>query len=272
MIVKLGIESMKAKYIDYEVDDAVATITLDRPDVLNSFNAGMSEELVEALNSISSDDSIRSIVLTGAGRAFCAGQDLSEVMPDADGVMPDLGPIVEACYNPVIRGIRSLEKPVVAAVNGVAAGAGANMALACDLVVASDKASFIQSFCHVGLIPDSGGTFFLPRIVGLARATELMMLGEKVRADRALSIGMIYKVVEPDELVSEAHGLAQRLAAMPTKGLGLIKRGLNSTFGNTMDQQLDLEIELQNRAGKTDDYREGVTAFIEKRDAKFSGR
>ncbi len=263
---------MKSNFVDFEISEAVATIVLNRPDVLNSFNAEMSSELVEALKRCSNDQSVRAVILTGAGRAFCAGQDLSEVLPDADGIMPSLGPIVEACYNPVIRGIRSLEKPVIAAVNGVAAGAGANMALACDFVIASEKASFIQSFCHVGLIPDSGGTFFLPRIVGLARANELMMLGEKVRAENALEMGMIYKVVSPDDLQGEGLRLAQRLASMPTKGLGLTKRGMNASLGNTLDQQLDLEIELQDEAGRTEDYREGVTAFVEKRDPQFSGQ
>ncbi len=259
------------EFVEFEIKDAVATITLNRPDVLNSFNEGMSAELVQSLSDCGADSSVRSVVLTGAGRAFCAGQDLAQVVPKEGEPMPSLGPIVQRCYNPVIRGIRNLEKPVVAAVNGVAAGAGANMALACDFVIASEKASFIQSFCHVGLIPDSGGTFFLPRIVGLARATELMMLGEKVRAADAKQMNMIYDVVDADTLPDAAMALARRLAAMPTKGLGLIKRGLNASLGNSLDEQLELEIVLQQAAGETHDYNEGVNAFLNKRDPQFTG-
>ncbi|NND72199.1 MAG: 2-(1,2-epoxy-1,2-dihydrophenyl)acetyl-CoA isomerase [Rhodothermales bacterium] len=262
---------MSFQFIDLQIAEAVAIITLNRPDVLNSFNEGMSVELVQALDS-ASDASVRSVVLTGAGRAFCAGQDLSEVVPAPGEEPPPLGPIVERCYNPVIRAIRGLEKPVIAAVNGVAAGAGANMALACDFVIASEKASFIQSFCHVGLIPDSGGTFFLPRIVGLARATELMMLGEKVRADRAYEMGMIYRVAPAEKLLDEATSLAERLASMPTRGLGLTKRGLNASFVNSLDAQLEFEIGLQDEAGRTEDYNEGVNAFLQKRDPTFTGR
>ncbi|MGH6821768.1 MAG: enoyl-CoA hydratase-related protein [Methylocella sp.] len=242
---------------------------MNRPDVLNSFNRQMALELQQVLATIEKDADVRAVLLTGEGRAFCAGQDLSEV---AGSKPPKLGAIVEEYYNPVIRAIRRLEKPVVCAVNGVAAGAGANLALACDIVLASEKASFIQSFCKVGLVPDSGGTFFLPRLVGLPRATAMMMLGEKITARQALEMGMIYQVREEGALDAEAMKLATHLASQPTTGLGLIKRALNSSFANNLDAQLDLEATLQGQAGATSDYQEGVRAFLEKRPPKFTGR
>jgi 2-(1,2-epoxy-1,2-dihydrophenyl)acetyl-CoA isomerase len=243
-------------------------ITLNRPEVLNSLTSDMARMVRDALESAQADRSVRALLITGNGRAFCAGQDLSEVnAPDAK----DLGDIVRTCYNPIIRAIRKIEKPVVCGVNGVAAGAGANLALACDIVIASELASFIQSFSKVGLIPDSGGTFFLPRIVGFPLATALTMLGDKISADRALALGMIYKVVRDDELLRDATALAKQLAEMPTRGLGLTKRGLNASLVNDLDKQLDLEEQLQREAGKTEDYREGIAAFLEKRKPEFFG-
>jgi 2-(1,2-epoxy-1,2-dihydrophenyl)acetyl-CoA isomerase len=250
--------------------DAVAILTLNRPDVLNSFNRPMAQRLQRLLDECAGDGDVRAVVLTGAGRAFCAGQDLAEAMP-AEGQAPEIEDIVESSYNPVIRAIRGIGKPVVAAVNGVAAGAGANVALACDFVMAARGASFIQAFSRIGLIPDSGGTFFLPRLVGLARAAELTMLADKLPAERALDLGMIYRVVEPDSLLPEALALAADLASRPTVALGLIKRALNASFANDLDTQLDLEKKLQGEAGRTNDYREGVKAFLEKRDPEFKG-
>jgi 2-(1,2-epoxy-1,2-dihydrophenyl)acetyl-CoA isomerase len=230
----------------------------------------MATELVAALADIAADSSLRSVLLTGAGRGFCAGQDLAEAVPK-NAPIPDLGDIVRESYNPVIRAIRKLEKPVVCAVNGVAAGAGANLALACDIVLASREASFIQSFAKIGVIPDSGGTFLLPRIVGLHRATVLTMLAERVSADQARDWGMVYEVCEPDKLLERTLAVAQHLATQPTRGLGLIKRGFNRSLGIDLDDQLDFEEELQREAGRTADYAEGVRAFLEKRKPAFVG-
>lgn len=262
---------MGYKFIKFQAKDSIARITLNRPEVLNSFNREMAQEVQKALESVKSDDTIRAVLLTGEGRAFCAGQDLSEVSPAERDTPPDIGEIVRESYNPIIRAIRNLEKPVIAAVNGTAAGAGANIALACDIVIASDKTVFIQSFCHVGLIPDSGGTFFLPRLVGFSRASAMAMLGEKIDAQTALEYGMIYKMVGSENLMDEALKLAERLAAMPTKGLGLIKNAFNKSFTNDLDAQLDYEEELQRQAGRTYDYSEGVKAFLEKRKPQFRG-
>lgn len=246
-------------------------ITLNRPDVLNSFNAPMTRELRAALEGARADKSIRAVLITGAGRAFCAGQDLSDVPASPEGHALDLGTTVRGTYNPVVRTIRKLDIPVICAVNGVAAGAGANLAIACDLVLASEKSSFIQSFAKVGLIPDSGGTFFLPRLIGMARATALMMTGEKISAQRAWEIGMIYRVCPAETLQQDAMQLATELAAMPTRGLGLTKRALNASLCNDLDVQLDLEAALQGEAGKTHDFVEGVKAFLEKRKPDFTG-
>jgi 2-(1,2-epoxy-1,2-dihydrophenyl)acetyl-CoA isomerase len=254
----------------FETADGVAKLTLNRPDVLNSFNRPMARELADALGRVAADPALRAVLLTGAGRGFCAGQDLAEAAPK-DGPMPDLGDIVRDSYNPVIRAIRTLEKPVVCAVNGVAAGAGANLALACDIVFASRDASFIQSFSKIGVIPDSGGTFLLPRIVGLHRATVLTMLAEKVTAEQARDWGMVYQVCDPDALVTAAMATAKQLAMQPTRGLGLIKRGFNRSLGIDLDAQLDFEEELQREAGRTADYAEGVRAFLEKRKPAFKG-
>lgn len=255
----------------FTTDAGVATITLNRPDVLNSLNRPMARALREAIDSVAGDDTLRAVVLTGAGRAFCAGQDLAEAMPK-DGEIPDLGDIVRDSYNPVIRAIRTLEKPVLAAVNGVAAGAGANLAFACDIVFASSTANFIQSFAKIGVIPDSGGTFILPRIVGLHRANVLTMLAEKMPAQQARDWGLVYMVTEPDALLATATGVAKQLATQPTRAFGLIKRGFNKSLGIDLSQQLDYEEEIQREAGKTEDYAEGVRAFLEKRSPAFKGR
>jgi 2-(1,2-epoxy-1,2-dihydrophenyl)acetyl-CoA isomerase len=262
---------MSAQFILSETDQGVTRLTLNRPDVLNSFNRPMAVELREALDAAAQDSTVRAVLLTGTGRAFCAGQDLSEAMPATDGSRLDLGAAVRESYNPIVRAIRQLEKPVICAVNGAAVGAGANLALACDIVFASSEASFVQAFSKIGLVPDSGGTFFLPRLVGLARATAMMMLAEKISAARALEVGMIYHVCEPGALMETALATARTLATMPTRGLWLTKRGLNASFGNDLNTQLGLEEELQRLAGHTKDFTEGVTAFLEKRKPVFLG-
>ena len=259
---------MAHEFIATSTEQGVTTVTLNRPDVLNAFNRRMARELQEALTTAADDASVRAVLLTGAGRGFCAGQDLGEAM----SAKLDLGEIVKTSYNPLVRAIRALEKPVVCAVNGVAAGAGANLALACDVVVAAEDASFIQSFSKVGLVPDTSGTFVLPRLVGMARATAMMFFAEKVSAARALEWGMIYQVVPPTVLAETATTLARQLAAMPTRGLALTKRLLNASAANGLDAQLDLEEECQREAGKTEDYAEGVRAFLEKRKPSYTGR
>jgi 2-(1,2-epoxy-1,2-dihydrophenyl)acetyl-CoA isomerase len=258
--------------IQTDLRDGVLIVTLDRPDVLNSFNGAMADALIAALHGAASDANVRAVLLTGAGRAFCAGQDLAAVLPREGERAPDLGDIVRDQYNPIIRSIRCLEKPVVCAVNGVAAGAGANIAFACDITLASEKATFIQSFANIGLIPDSGGTYILPRIVGLQRAAALTMLCDKLDAATARDWGLIYEVVAPDKLVEVSFGIAKRLAEMPTRGIGLSKRALNAGFSNDFHAQLALEEELQREAGATADYAEGVRAFMEKRKPVFQGR
>ena len=259
-------------HIVVERREGVLLITLNRPEVLNSFNAKMAEDVQRALREAGDDPAVRSVLITGTGRAFCSGQDLGEVLPADGRPSPDLGDIVRKQYNPIIHAIRTLEKPVVCAVNGVAAGAGANLAFACDIVVAAEDAVFIQSFARIGLIPDSGGTFILPRIVGLQRAAALTMLGEKLTAVHAKEWGLVYDVVPHTVLASTSFEIARRLACMPTRGLGLTKRGFNAAFANDLDAQLALEEELQGEAGRTADYAEGVRAFIEKRPARFQGR
>jgi 2-(1,2-epoxy-1,2-dihydrophenyl)acetyl-CoA isomerase len=252
--------------------DGVLTLTLNRPDVLNSLNARMAEELSRALDAAASDASVRAILLTGNGRAFCAGQDLAEVLPTPGAPPVDLGEVVARQYIPIVRGIRTIEKPVVCAVNGVAAGAGANIAFACDLVLAAEDATFVQSFAKIGLIADSGGTFLLPRLIGLQRAAALTMLGDKIDATTAKQWGLIYDVVPRTVLPDTSIDLARRLAAMPTRALGLIKRGFNAGMGNDLDTQLALEAELQRECGLTEDYAEGVRSFVEKRKPRFHGR
>jgi 2-(1,2-epoxy-1,2-dihydrophenyl)acetyl-CoA isomerase len=272
---------MPYQFIIFAVDKGVATITLNRPDVLNSFNMPMAAELQDAHKKAAQDEAIRAVLLTGAGRAFCAGQDLAEAAPgiaatpgEATGgaPAPSIAEIVRKTYNPSVRAIRALEKPVVCAVNGVAAGAGANLALACDIVLAADTASFVQAFAKIGLIPDTGGTFFLPRLVGLARATALAFFGDKVPAADAQAMGLIYRVVEAPRLLEEARGIANRLATQPTRGFGLTKRAFNQSLANDLDAQLEVEAELQGEAGRTADFAEGVRAFLEKRQPSFAGR
>ena len=260
-----------SSFVLQERQGSVLRLTLNRPDVLNAFNLVMARELQGALDEAASERDIRAVLLTGAGRAFCAGQDLASV-PFGDGQpAPDLGNFVRDQYNPIVTRIRALEKPVVCAVNGVAAGAGANLALACDIVLASSAASFIQSFAKIGLIPDSGGTWTLPRLVGNARAAGLMMLGDKLSADDALAWGMIWKVCEPDNLLAEAAALAESLSTQPTRALGLIKRLLNASVANGLDEQLALEEAMQREAGTTADFREGVEAFLARRKPVFRG-
>jgi 2-(1,2-epoxy-1,2-dihydrophenyl)acetyl-CoA isomerase len=263
---------MAFETILFDKTDGVATITLNRPDKLNTFTTEMHGELKTALDDVKQDGSIRVLVLTGAGRAFCAGQDLSDRAVAPGGEAPDLGASLDTLYNPLVRTLRTLEMPVISAVNGAAAGAGANFALAADIVLAARSASFIQAFCKLGLVPDSGGTYTLPRLVGRARAMGLALLGDKLPADRAEEIGLIWKVVDDDDLMTEAMALAKHLATQPTKGLAMIKQAINASLGNDLDTQLDLERDLQRVAGRTADYQEGVNAFLEKRPPKFQGK
>lgn len=249
-------------------NNGVRTLKLNRPTVFNSFNQQMAFALQKELDNAEKDAAVRAIVITGEGKAFCAGQDLAEAM-DPEG--PELQSIVKDHYNPIIERIRAIEKPIVAAVNGVAAGAGANIALACDIVFAKKSAAFIQAFSKIGLIPDSGGTFFLPRLIGMQKATALMMTGDKVSADEAVALNMIYKSVEDESLESEVNAFAEKLAQMPTKGLGLTKRALNQSLTNSLTEQLAVEEELQTIAGQSYDFNEGVNAFLEKRAPVFKG-
>lgn len=250
------------------INNGVCELKLNRPSVFNSFNRKMALDLQAALDECEKDDAVRAIVITGEGKAFCAGQDLAEAM-DPEG--PELQSIVKEHYNPIILKIRSIEKPVVAAVNGVAAGAGANIALACDMTIAKKSASFIQAFSKIGLIPDSGGTYFLPRIVGVQKALALMMTGDKVTAEEAEAMNMIYKAVDDEEFESFVSDFAAKIALMPTRGLGLTKKAVNEGLSNDLKTQLDLEEQLQTEAGATYDFREGVNAFLEKRKPVFKG-
>lgn len=261
---------MSNNSIDIRIENNTAWITLNRPEVFNSFNREMALSLQEHLATCEKNDAVRAIVLTGNGRAFCAGQDLKEV------TSPELNPgfkkILEEHYNPIISQIRSIEKPIIAAVNGVAAGAGANIALACDVVVVSEHASFIQAFSKIGLIPDSGGTFFLPRLIGFQKASALMMLGDKVSAGDAEKMGMVYKVFSSEMFEEETQKIAETLAHMPTKALGMTKRLLNQSLVNDLTTQLELESKLQIEAAQSADYEEGVAAFVEKRKPNFKGK
>ena len=249
--------------------NGVCTLTLNRPNVFNSFNQTMAFQLHAALDACAVDDNVRVVVIKGEGKAFCAGQDLAEVI-DPEG--PEMKNIVGEHYNPIILKIRNLEKPVIAAVNGVAAGAGANIALACDITIAKKSAAFIQAFSKIGLIPDSGGTFFLPRLIGLQKALALMFTGEKVSAEQAEKLNMIYKAVDDETFEEEVLKFAETLAVMPTRGLGLTKKAVNLGLFNNLENQLAVEGVLQTEAGETEDFREGVNAFLEKRAAVFKGR
>jgi len=263
---------MSYESIIYSSEGGIARITLNRPDRLNSFTASMHAELRDALAKVASDGSARVLLLTGAGRGFCAGQDLSD-RAVAPGEAPvDLGESIEKNYRPLVLGLRKLAMPVVCAVNGVAAGAGANIALACDIVVAAKSASFIQAFCKIGLVPDSGGTYFLPRLTGTARAMGLAMLGDKLSAEQAAEWGLIWKCVEDTELASSVDALLAQLAQAPTRGLAAIKRALYASAGNTLEGALDLERDLQRELGASADYREGVAAFLAKRPPIFTGK
>jgi 2-(1,2-epoxy-1,2-dihydrophenyl)acetyl-CoA isomerase len=254
------------------LETSVLSITLNRPDKLNAFNPEMHQLLRQALERAHDEDNVRAVLLTGAGRAFCAGQDLSERNVGPGAAPIDLSISLGSYYNPLVRRLRELPKPVVCAVNGVAAGAGANIALACDLVVAARSASFVQAFSKIGLLPDSGGTFFLPRLVGTARAMGLALLGEKLSAEDAAQWGLIWKVVDDAQLMKEALAISRTFSEGPTKGYGLIKKAFTLSATNALDAQLDLERDLQRQAGLTDDYREGVAAFKEKRKPTFKGK
>ncbi len=253
-----------------KIENNIAFVTLNRPEVFNSFNREMALRLQSVLADCETNEQVRALVLTGNGKAFCAGQDLKEV------TTPELNPgfkkILEEHYNPIIKKIRSIKKPVIAAVNGVAAGAGANIALACDVVVAHEKVSFIQAFSKIGLVPDSAGTFFLPRLIGFQKASALAMLGDKVSAEEAERIGMIYKVVALENFKEEIEALALKMASMPTKALGMIKELLNQSMTNDLDAQLAMESTYQIEAAQSEDYKEGVSAFIEKRQPNFKGK
>jgi 2-(1,2-epoxy-1,2-dihydrophenyl)acetyl-CoA isomerase len=256
-----------------KVEDAagVRTITLNRPDKLNSFNEEMHAGAREAF-AAAVDERVRAVLLTGTGKGFCAGQDLTDRVQGEDGKQPDLGQTIETLWNPLVRAIRGLTKPVICAVNGVAAGAGANVAFSCDIVLAARSARFIQPFCKLGLVPDSGGTYHLPRLVGEARAKGLVLLGDALGAEQAEAWGLIWKTIDDDKLMAEARKLATHLATQPTIGLGLTKRAIHASAANAFDAQLDLERDLQREAGRTPDYAEGVRAFFEKRAAGFTGR
>jgi 2-(1,2-epoxy-1,2-dihydrophenyl)acetyl-CoA isomerase len=253
----------------FEIEKSIAFITLNRPEKLNAFNRDMALALQKVLDECDKHDHIRCVFITGAGKAFCAGQDLEEVARPGG---PGMEKILSEHYNPIISKIRKLNKPVVAAVNGVAAGAGANIALCCDVVVATQSASFIQAFSKIGLIPDSSGTFFLPRLIGMQKASAFMMLGDKIPAEEAERIGMIYKCFPDDIFSAEAEKIAIVLAELPTKGLAYTKQALNKSMEQNLEQQLQTEDKLQQKAALTKDFREGVSAFLEKRKAKFTGQ
>lgn len=265
---------MAFEHLLYEVaDDGVLTLTLNRPDCLNAFNDPMSFELQDALKQAERDAKVRCVVLTGAGRGFSAGQDLqSRSIGAQNGGTPHLGESIRKRYSPIIQKLRTMEKPVIAMVNGVAAGAGASIAFACDLRIVSEKASFIQAFVKVGLIPDSGACWLLPRLVGLGRAMELAMMGNKLEAETALQWGLVNRVVAEDQLLEETLSLARQLAAGPTRALGLMKRAMNHGMNDDLEAFLAYEADLQEVAGRTEDYTEGVAAFLEKRPAAFQGR
>lgn len=255
--------------IVFEIKDNIAFIALNRPDKFNAFNREMALELQRVLDECAVNNSVRVVAISSNGKAFCSGQDISELVGDnAIGI----DKILSEHYNPIVQRIRSLQKPVIAAVNGVAAGAGANIALCCDIVVATASASFIQAFSKIGLIPDSGGTFFLPRLIGFQKASALMMLGDKVSAAEAEKLGMLYKVFNDDDFEKESYHIVTTIANMPTQGLALTKQALNESMNNSFGEQLLLEDELQRKAAATDDYSEGINAFLEKRKPEFKGK
>lgn len=258
--------------IESSIYESILTLTLNRPEKYNSFTEPMGLEMQEALKEAESDD-VRCVILNANGKAFCAGQDLPEVVErEKKDDQFELSDTVRTTYNPIIRSIRNLAKPVICAVQGTAAGAGANIAFACDIVIASHEAVFIQAFSKIGLIPDSGGTFFLPRLVGLAQTNAMYLMDEKISAEKAVEMGLIFKSVNHGKLGEETDSIAQKLASMPTKGFGFYKRAVNRSFEHTLEQQLDLEAKLQSEAGKSNDYREGVEAFLEKRQPEFKGK
>ena len=263
---------MTYETILFSIEGGIARLTLNRPDRLNSFNDTMHAEVRDVLERVRGDSSVRVLLLTGAGRGFCAGQDLGDRAVAPGDAPVDLGASIERNYKPLVLGLRALPLPVVCAVNGVAAGAGANLALACDLVVAAKSATFIQAFCKLGLVPDSGGTYFLPRLVGHARALGLSLLGDKLTAEQAAQWGLIWQCVEDAELPAVTEKLLAHFAQAPTRGLAAIKEALQASAGNTLSAQLDVERDLQRELGNGDDYREGVAAFAAKRPPQFKGR
>lgn len=260
---------MKSNTIKIENRGAVAILSLNRPEVFHSFNREMSHALLEALSTAEEDNNIRAIIITGSGKAFSAGQDLTEATA-VDG--PTIENILNEHYNPLVRSIRSMNKPIIAAVNGIAAGAGANLALCCDIILASNQSSFIQAFSKIGLIPDTGGTFFLPRMIGFHRAMAYMMTAEKMNAQEAKDCGLVFKIFDDENFLEECIGFATNLANMPTRALALTKKALNISFSNTMDQQLGVELLLQIEASQTHDFKEGIEAFLQKRKPNFIGK
>ncbi len=262
---------MSFETIKYEVNEGIATLTFNRPEVFNSLNEEMHAELKQALGQVKKDKSIRVLIITGEGKAFCAGQDLNDRSVNDGDAKLDLGESIERKYNPLIKTIYNLEMPVICKVNGVAAGAGVGIALACDFVIANEKASFIQAFCKIGLVPDSGNSFFLPKLVGMARAKELCMLGDKLSAQTAQEYGLISRVYSLEEIDDEVQKLAKHFSTAPTYGLSLIKKALNESIENSLDEQLELEKNLQRAAGHSNDYKEGVAAFLGKRAPNFQG-